>query len=173
VNHRLLTRPAIAILGARSSLAGRGVSLRCSTTEERSFGVGKRRQKAPGYTADEIIVPPIPPLEITAGRCRRTYRYRFSVAVPGPEELERLARRLSHSFRVQARALGDGVFIEIPIHVAFTHRSQCEVDVSIGSTHPEEDPVFLYGLYTLPRELERVIGRVESIEGHPRQGWLA
>jgi hypothetical protein len=116
-----------------------------------------------------ILVHAIPDLVVSGDQCQRTYRYRFHGRVPGARKLRELAVRLTHVMRVKPWA--DSAEIEIPVHVTLARRGPHEIDASVGTTVPEEDPVYVYGLYGLPRELDRVVGRVELIEGHPRDGW--
>lgn len=118
-----------------------------------------------------IVDFPLPDLVLSGDQCHRTYRYHFRDRVPSAQKLRTLAAQLTHVVRVKPWA--DSAEVEIPVKVTLTRRGPNEVDVSVGTTAPEEYPAYLYGLYGLPRELDRVVGRVEQIERHPREGWPA
>jgi hypothetical protein len=118
------------------------------------------------YSADDILVYPVPPREaLPEGRCRRVFRYRFAKAIPRQQELATRGEMLGQRSLVPGR--------EFWFEVSLIKRGECELDVSVTTAEPEQDVVWLLAVRSLPKDLERMLGRVESIEGHPRDDWPA
>jgi len=47
-----------------------------------------------------------------------------------------------------------------------------EARISVLTDKPEEDCVYMFGIYTLPRKIEERFGIVESIQGEQREIWI-
>lgn len=157
---RRLQRPLMPIYPqAPIPLAFEG---RCQPCECGRMNVKMTRS---GYQASMIrIGPPPPPVRMRLGyACARVYRYRFERNIKPAHSLADLGRVLSR------RMVLDG--IELKINIELRRRGARALSVSVVSVAPEDCRAFIYGHWGLPPEVDRLIARVRSINGHPRQSW--
>ena len=94
----------------------------------------------------------------------------FVNILPEQNEIDRIANSVSKKFTFSKE------LYELPedveIYARVTIRSQdYEAKVSIVTTSPEESCVFIFGLRTLPCQLEENFGTVELLQGLPRDRW--
>lgn len=116
-----------------------------------------------------LAVPPLPPVEELAGRrCRRTYRYRFATVVPEEQRLHEIAAKLSHV--IEGRSPTDE-HARVSVDIALERRGPRELDVRVETESPEDSAVYITGLRWLPKELDALVGRIESMNGMPREEW--
>ena len=125
------------------------------------------------YDASQIkVLENIPDLEeLKNGDCRRTYLYRFVNILPEQHEIDRIASSVSKKFTFSKELYKLPEDVEIYASVIMERSQDYEAKVSIVTTSPEESCVFIFGLRTLPCQLEENFGTVELLQGLPRDRW--
>ncbi|WP_243713785.1 hypothetical protein [Nostoc sp. 106C] len=63
--------------------------------------------------------------------------------------------------------------VEICASILIERLQDYKARVSVLTTQPEEDCVYVFGIYTLPRKIEERFGTVQLIQGQQREAWIS
>jgi hypothetical protein len=125
------------------------------------------------YDASMITVINTPQLEqLEDGKCCRTYLYRFTNPLPEQNVIDQIANSLEKRFTFSKEAYEIPEDVEICASIFMERLQDDEARVRVLTDQPEEDCVYMFGIYTLPRKLEERFGIVESIQGEQRETWI-
>jgi hypothetical protein len=125
------------------------------------------------YDASMITVINTPQLEqLEDGKCCRTYLYRFTNPLPEQNVIDQIANSLEKRFTFSKEAYEIPEDVEICASIFMERLQDDEARVRVSTDQPEEDCVYMFGIYTLPRKLEERFGIVESIQGEQRETWI-
>ena len=125
------------------------------------------------YDASMIKVVNVPQLQILEdNKCCRTYNYCFNNLLPEQSELDKIAEGLEQRYILDKEKYELPEDIEVIEYVKIKRLTDYEASISYLTIQPEEDCIYLSGLYTLPRKIEEVLGTVKSIQGDARENWI-
>ena len=62
--------------------------------------------------------------------------------------------------------------IEIIGYVKIRPLTDYKARITYFSIKPEEDCIYISGIYTLPLRIEKVLGKLKFIQGQPRDWWF-
>ncbi|MEH2267342.1 MAG: hypothetical protein V7K68_02740 [Nostoc sp.] len=125
------------------------------------------------YDASMITVINIPQLEqLEDGKCCRTYLYRFTNPLPEQNVIDQIANSLEKRFTFSKELYEIPEDVEICASIFMKRLQDDEARISVLTDQPEEDCVYIFGIYTLPRKIEERFGIVESIQGEQRKTWI-
>lgn len=126
------------------------------------------------YDASQITLRNIPQLkQLQDGKCCRTYIYHFTNSLPEQKIIDKIANSLEKRFTFSKELYELTEDVEICASILIEHLQDYEVRVSVLTTQPEEDCVYIFGIYTLPRKLEERFGTVQLIQGQQREFWIS
>jgi len=126
------------------------------------------------YDVSQIkVLANIPDLEeLKNGECRHTYLYRFVNILPDQNEIDCIASSLGINFTFSKEINERPEELEIHANVIVERLQDYEAKISIETALVwEERYVFVFGLRTLPRQLEENFGTVELLQGLPKEQW--
>jgi hypothetical protein len=125
------------------------------------------------YGASQIRFKHIPKLEqIGDVTCCRTYLYCFTALLPQQNHIDQIASNLEQKFIFSAELYDIPEDTEVRAFVTVKRLDDYQAQVSILTIPPEEYPVYLFGIYTLPPKLEEIFGAIHSIQGQSRETWI-
>ncbi|WP_292707334.1 hypothetical protein [Nostoc sp. NMS2] len=120
-----------------------------------------------------ITLRNIPQLEQLAdGKCCRTYVYRFTNPLTEQNVIDQIANSLEKRFTFSKEIYEIPEDVEIYASIFMERLQDHEARVRVLTKQPEEDCVYIFGIYTLPRKIEERFGIVESIQGEQRETWI-
>ncbi|MBF2008879.1 hypothetical protein ACF3DV_21785 [Chlorogloeopsis fritschii PCC 9212] len=126
------------------------------------------------YDASQIRLINIPQLEqLEDGKCCRTYIYRFTNSLPEQKVIDQIANSLEKKFTFSKEAYEIPEDVEICASILIERLQDNEAKVRVLTTQPEEVCVYIFGIHTLPRQLEERFGTVQLIQGEPRETWIS
>ncbi|MEH2045518.1 hypothetical protein [Nostoc sp.] len=115
----------------------------------------------------------IPDLEqLEDGKCCRTYIYCFTNPLPEQNVIDQIANSLEKRFIFSKEVYEIPEDVEICASIFMERLQDNEARVRVLTDQPEEDCVYIFGIYTLPRKIEERFGIVQSIQGEQRETWI-
>ncbi|MEA5600331.1 hypothetical protein [Nostoc sp. UHCC 0252] len=125
------------------------------------------------YDASQIKVKNIPDLEqLEHGKCCRTYVYCFTNPLPEQNVIDQIANSLEKRFTLSKEVYEIPEDVEICASIFIERLQDKEARVRVLTDQPEEDWVYIFGIYSLPRKIEERFGIVQSIQGEQRETWI-
>ncbi|MDZ8135964.1 MAG: hypothetical protein RM049_11780 [Nostoc sp. DedQUE04] len=125
------------------------------------------------YDASQIKLINIPDLEqLEDGKCCRTYVYSFTTPLPEQNVIDQIANSLEKRFTFSKEVYEIPEDVEICASIFMDRLQNNEARVRVLTHQPEEDCVYIFGIYTLPRKIEERFGMVQSIQGQQREAWI-
>lgn len=121
------------------------------------------------YSAIKINIKNIPHLkDLENNKCGRTYNYCFKNRIPKQKTLNIIANKLEQRYILSKEEYELSEDIEIIGYVNIKRLTDYKARVTYSTIKPEEDCIYLSGIYILPRKIEKVLGRLKFIQGQPR-----
>ena len=125
------------------------------------------------YDASMIKFKNVPQLPILENdKCCRIYHYCFNNLLPEQNELDKIAEGLEQRYILSKERYEISEDIEVVGYVSIERLTNYEASISYSTIQPEEDCIYISGIYTLPRKIEEVLGTVKSIQGDGRDSWF-
>ena len=125
------------------------------------------------YSAIEIHKTNIPHLkDLTDNKCGRTYHYCFENRLPKQNKLNKIAIKLEQRYILSKEKYELPEDIEIIGYVKIKRLTDYKARITYSTIKPEEDCIYLSGIRTLPLKIEKVLGKLKSIQGQPRNWWF-
>ncbi|MFN6530881.1 hypothetical protein [Nostoc sp. ChiSLP03a] len=125
------------------------------------------------YHASQITVINIPDLEqLEHGKCCRTYVYCFTNPLPEQNVIHQIANSLEKRFTFSKEVYEIPEDVEICASIFIERLQDNEARVRVLTNQPEEDCVYIFGIYSLPRKIEERFGTVQLIQGEQREIWI-
>ncbi|MGB3655871.1 MAG: hypothetical protein WBA41_32305 [Rivularia sp. (in: cyanobacteria)] len=125
------------------------------------------------YDASMIKFKNVPQLTILENnKCCRVYHYCFNNILLEQNELNKIADGLEQRYILSQERYEIPEDIEVVGYVSIERLTDYEVRVIYSTIQPEEDCIYISGIYTLPRKIEEVLGTVKSIQGDARENWI-
>ena len=120
-----------------------------------------------------IKVINIPQLQILENnKCCRTYNYCFNNPLPEQSELDKIADGLEQRYLLSKERYEIPEDIEVAGYVSIERLTDYEANIIYSTNQPEETCIYMSALYKLPREIEKVLGTIKSIQGDAREDWI-
>ncbi|MGB3639449.1 MAG: hypothetical protein WBA39_18015 [Rivularia sp. (in: cyanobacteria)] len=125
------------------------------------------------YDASMIKVKNVPQLQILENnKCCRTYNYCFNHPLPEQSELDKIADGLQQRYILSQERYQIPEDIEVVGYVSIKRLTDYEARVIYLTNQPEETCIYISGIRKLPREIEKLLGTVKSIQGDARENWI-
>ena len=125
------------------------------------------------YDASMIKVKNVPQLTtLEDNKCCRIYNYCFNSLLPEQNELNKIADGLEEKWIFSKEKYEIPEDIEIIASVGIERLTDYEASISVFTIEPESTCVGMFGMRTLPRKIEEVLGTVKSIQGDARENWI-
>ncbi|MBV6626132.1 MAG: hypothetical protein KI793_24885 [Rivularia sp. (in: Bacteria)] len=125
------------------------------------------------YDASMIHIVNIPHLkDLGDNKCGRTYHYCFANRLPKQKVLNKIANKLEQRYLLDKDRYEIPEDIEIIGYVKIKRLTDYKARITYFGTKPEEDCIYISGIHTLPLKIEKVLGKLKSIQGQPRDWWF-
>jgi len=125
------------------------------------------------YSAIKINIQNIPHLkDFRNNKCGRTYHYCFQNRLPKQKILNNIANNLEQRYLLTKDKYELPEDIEIIGYVNIKRLTDYKARITYSTIKPEEDCIYLSGIRTLPLKIEKVLGKLKSIQGQPRDWWF-
>jgi hypothetical protein len=124
------------------------------------------------YSNVEITVLNIPQLKSLGNeQCCRRYLYQFVNSLPDLNELNLIVKKLDYKFTFSKDIYELSQDVDVYAWLTLERLSDREVIFTVSTNEPEESVIYLYGLYSLPRKIEKIFGSIASIQGESIELW--
>ncbi|MEM7579920.1 MAG: hypothetical protein ACFB02_05100 [Mastigocoleus sp.] len=125
------------------------------------------------YSAEMITVRNIPKLEFVGEKtCYRSYDYLFWEQLPNQSKLNSICNSLEKEFVFSKEEYELSEDIRITAFISIYRLTDNCAEIRISTIQPEETCVYLYGLQGLACKVEKLIGKVRSIQNDKREMWI-
>ena len=125
------------------------------------------------YDASMIHKINIPHLkDLGDNKCGRTYNYCFHNRLPKQKKINKIADKLEQRYLLTKEKYELPEDIEIIGYVKIRRLTDYKARITYFSIKPEEDCIYISGIYTLPLRIEKVLGKLKFIQGQPRDWWF-